>query len=362
MLSLVMMPISQQFRLYTQPSGALDPSTHVYANPKRWPLSNMTNRTGSVLWQHGDRPSASIKYGASAPALRMWTGLTPVASETTVVQPDNGVGGSPWSAVQYAASGEWGAALNTSGADAVLEHLTTTTLEASWYGKGSPDSDCVDAFGMDESGESNNNGISVEFEIAVPYAFNLTRNATTPAAIYISLSVYLRSRPHVPQNESAFVWYSTPVFDFQRPILKDNLYIDHSSNKLIISSFIGAVSSSKYVTVAPSSASSGNETWSEYRRFQYSFSTAEVERGIADGLARFPGHFSNGTTLPLYASSYCVPGFNLELEGTPGAGAGLRLRGLNISMVSNKEEVSTTTELPSASRLRSTTSIASFKS
>ena len=65
-----------------------------------------------------------------------------------------------------------------------------------------------------------------------------------------------------------------------------------------------------------------------------------VEQGIRDGLARFPKHFAN-QSLPLKASSYCVPGFNIELEATPGAGAGIRVRGLNISVLGSEERYQT---------------------
>jgi hypothetical protein len=61
-------------------------------------------------------------------------------------------------------------------------------------------------------------------------------------------------------------------------------------------------------------------------------SAAHVEQGIRDGLARFPSHFAN-KSLPFNASSYCVPGYNIELEATPGAGAGISVRGLNISVL-----------------------------
>eukprot|EP00040_Diaphanoeca_grandis_P000282 m.14981 g.14981 ORF g.14981 m.14981 type:complete len:75 (+) comp10368_c0_seq2:118-342(+) len=49
------------------------------------------------------------------------------------------------------------------------------------------------------------------------------------------------------------------------------------------------------------------------------------------GVATYPKHFPPG--FPPLAQDWCVPGFNVELEGTPGAGAGLGLRGLTISKV-----------------------------
>ena len=64
--------------------------------------------------------------------------------------------------------------------------------------------------------------------------------------------------------------------------------------------------------------------------YRYSVSSSQLERGIGDGLARFPSHFPKG--MPRNASDYCISGFNMELEATPGAGAGINLRGVTISV------------------------------
>ena len=59
-------------------------------------------------------------------------------------------------------------------------------------------------------------------------------------------------------------------------------------------------------------------------------SAANLEKGITDGLARFPSHFPKG--MPRSASDYCISGFNMELEATPGAGAGIGLKRATISV------------------------------
>ena len=138
-----------------------------------------------------------------------------------------------------------------------------------------------------------------------------------------------RSPPGTPQNRSAFIWYSTSIFDFQRNATRDAVFIDISSRKLIISGFVGH---SKYATAVDQSATSSNATWSDMKTFSYVVTASNVERGIADGMRKFPHHFVN-KTLPPKAWQYCVPGFNLELEATPGAGAGIAVRGLNITQI-----------------------------
>ena len=172
-------------RLYTQPKS-VDVATHAFANPRPWPLRNMTNMTGIVFWQRGDIPAVKLTTPVSIPGVQHWTGITTSPSAQAVAQPRAGV--APWSVVQYTPNGIWGAALNTTGADPVKEHLTTTTIESNWYGMGSPTSACANVFAQDGSG-----GFRVDFELSVPFAFHLQRNPTTPAAIYASLSVYLRS-------------------------------------------------------------------------------------------------------------------------------------------------------------------------
>ena len=307
--------------IYAQPMGAVDVPTHVFANPRPWPLPNMTSVTGCVAWQRGDPGGAELTTPFAADLTR-WTGLAAPAAEQAVVQPAAGLG-SPWASVQFTSDGTWGAALNTSGADPAAEHLTTTTLESNWV-----DADgagCVDAFG------GGRRGFAVELEMAVPFAFHEPRVLpTTPAAIYVSLSVYLRTPPGTPEARAAFIWYSTNLFDLERDVQQDHVFIDTSSRKLIISGPISGHSS--YNTAAAGSARARNASFGELLRFSYEVTAGQVEQGIRDGLARFPSHFAN-QSLPRNASGYCVPGFNLELEATPGAGAGIRVRGLNISVL-----------------------------
>ena len=126
----------------------------------------------------------------------------------------------------------------------------------------------------------------------------------------------------------AFIWYSTDLFDLGRDVSRDHVFIDLSSQKLIVSSHISGRSA--YNTAGEGSALSSNQTWLGRKRMSYTVTAAEVERGIRDGLARFPAHLAG---LPTKAAAYSVTGFNVQLEATPGAAAGLNLRRLNITAV-----------------------------
>ena len=316
----------QLLRMYTQPSGPIDVPSHVYANPKPWPLANMTNETGTTFWQRGDHPAAALTTpyaGQGDTDVAAWTGVQAQPHEQAQAEPVGG-SGCPWSSVQYTSGGVWGAALNTTGADPVSEHLSTTTLESNWYTDPIATT-CVDAF-RDGSGNVSS-GLAVEMELSVPFGFHGLRNgSTTPAAIYISLSLYLRGKA-----TSSFIWYSTSLFDLDRDVTRDHVFIDTSSDKLIISGTLSGHSA--YNKLVLGSALSRNTTFTEWLPFRWHVTAAHVEQGIRDGLARFPAHFANHT-LPTSAQDYCVPGFNIELEGTPEAGLGMRMRGLNISRVS----------------------------
>eukprot|EP00316_Scyphosphaera_apsteinii_P002232 CAMPEP_0119331688 /NCGR_PEP_ID=MMETSP1333-20130426/81133_1 /TAXON_ID=418940 /ORGANISM="Scyphosphaera apsteinii, Strain RCC1455" /LENGTH=306 /DNA_ID=CAMNT_0007341351 /DNA_START=154 /DNA_END=1074 /DNA_ORIENTATION=- len=304
----------------------------------------MTGVTASVAWQRGDTGGAMLTTPFTQD-LSLWTGQRAAAVEQAMVQ--SVVKREPWTAVQFTSDGIWGAALNTTGADQTAEHLTTTTLEAVWQGvrsqnhapRGYMDAHtrlvaalsqspsagtCVDAFG------NGRRGFAVELEMAAPFAFHEPRVLPSkPAAIYVSLSVYLHTPPGTPGKQAQFIWYSTPLFDLERDVEQDHVFIDIFSRKLIIS---GPVSGrSRYNTPTAGSSLARNATFG-LLRFSYEVTAAHVEQGIRDGLARFPSHFEN-QSLPLNASSYCVPGYSIELEATPGAGAGISVRGLNISIL-----------------------------
>ena len=98
---------------------------------------------------------------------------------------------------------------------------------------------------------------------------------------------------------------------------------------------------SQYNRASDGSALARNATFGadgKFLRFSYEVTAAHVEQGIRDGLARFPSHWAN-QSLPLNASDYCVPGYNIELEATPGAGAGIRMRGLTIDLLDEVVQV-----------------------
>jgi hypothetical protein len=296
--------------LYAQP-GEVPIDGHVFVNPTHWGPSN---DTASVMWQHG-HPDATLESpvvmnGSASPAITEWTGLSVAPSQQAQSKHSPPF---PWSAVQFSNSGEWGAALNTSGCNNSIEHLSTTTLEQAFR-------QCAKVWGSNQSG-----ALRVALNLTAPFAFK--QSSEKSCAVYASLSIYLRSKQKRANGESYFIWYSTNLFDFERDCTKDHVFVDISSQKLIVSSHLGH--GSAYVNTRPNSSPSSNRTWTAPRYLAYEITAANVEQGIQDGLARFPSHFPKG--LPSKASDWCVPAFNIELEATPGAGAGIRMSGLQIA-------------------------------
>ena len=308
--------------LYQQPMGQVDVPGHVYANPSPWPLPNRSETTYSVCWQRCCIGQSTVHTPfADEGAVASLTGVAVGPQQQAVVSPKGS--GVPWSAVQFSEDGVWGGVINTTGADPAKEPLTTTTLESSWGGQ-----NCVQVFAKDSNSSSSNahRGFAVELFLAVPTAFHGPRSQSVPAAVYVSLSVYLRSV--LPPTR--FIWYSTNLFDLDRDVVTDHVFIDTSSKKLIVSGPISGHSA--YNSAQPGSELARNTTTpgTHRIRFAYNVTSEHVEQGIRDGLKQFPGQLPD---LPMSASSYCLPGFNIELEATPGAGAGISVSGLNISVI-----------------------------
>ena len=164
----------------------------------------------------------------------------------------------------------------------------------------------------------------MEYELAVPTAFKKFLKENT-CAVYASLSINVHTKPGLPNH---FIWYETKVFDFGRDVMLDHVFIDTVSQKLIIASPLSGIS--KYHKLLHNSSKSSNKTWTNRKYFGYEVKSKHLEQGIADGLKAFPSHFPHG--MPTNASDYCISGFNLELEATPDAGAGINLHNLRIKI------------------------------
>ena len=75
-------------------------------------------------------------------------------------------------------------------------------------------------------GQGEKGGFQLELETAVPTAFHMVRVGGLLAAVYVSLSIYLRPRYlqtiHPPRR---FAWYSSKSFDLEQDVVTGVLLV-----------------------------------------------------------------------------------------------------------------------------------------
>ena len=297
--------------VYSQPKTAVDISTNVFPNPRSpWPRPSLINRTCSVFWQRNHLNGSLV---------------TPAYSSGRIQKQP--------ASLSNRSNKLFAAAKNGSRQRGKFHPLVCRSVLCKWHVRCRPQyhrckrgtfyyhdrnlfGTCLDVWNKNET------DFEVEYALAVPTAFKQYPK-DDQCAVYISLSIYVKSKEGLPQH---FIWYETKAFDYERDVVNDHVFIDTISRKLIISSPLSNVS--KYNAMLPKSSKSSSKAWQNRKYFGYKVASEHLERGIRDGLAKFPSHFPEG--LPLRAQDYCISGFNLELEATPNAGAGLNLRDLSI--------------------------------
>lgn len=184
------------------------------------------------------------------------------------------LGGTPWAVLQFGDNGEWGAAFNSTGDG---ESLTTYTLEASigrhnWTSVAPhvalvrPSASHILPLPCLASPRWTTNtrallflcfpqagSVQVELELDVPFAFKACPpDQSDHCAVYGSLSVYFSTISSIVPPR--FIWYSTDLFDLGRDVTNDHVFIDTSSQKLIVSSHVSP--SGTVALLSPSSRQS----------------------------------------------------------------------------------------------------------
>ena len=299
--------------LYAQPGGSLDLATHVFANPTanhgKWP--RFVNGTSIVFWQTHAGAALAIDTPTDADLSAQTRMPGPAVAPA---QQALSAGGAATQGAQYA-RGTLGLYLNTTGA---REALTTATIESSFMDgrKG-----CVPVW----SGGAGD-GLVVSLDLAAPTAAHCARGRAdgAPCAIYSTLSLNVHSR-----DFQHYMWYETSLFDLDRPVLRDNILFDQSSQQPIVHGFVGTRGgpASRYNARVAGSAPAFNGTRATAQRLAWRVAAEHVERAVADVKRRF-----NATGLPGDARDWCVGGFNIELEGTPATSAGVRVSNLALAI------------------------------
>ena len=310
-------PIYATSMLYSQPDGAIDLRASVFPNPTShgaWP--RFVNTTSIVFWQR-DAGAALAVDTPTAADLDAHTRLGPVTPDQQAVA----AGGEAAQGAQYA-HGVLGLYLNTSGApEKAHGGLTTETIESTWMqGR----TGCVAAW-------ADGGGVEVSLDLAAPTAARCARGAGAPCAIYSSLSLNVHS-----VDFKHYMWWETSLFDFQRPVLKDKILFDESSQQPIVHGFAakgtgGDGPVSRYNDAVAGSLPAFNDSRAAAQRLAWRVAGRHVERAVADVKKRFG---AGAAGLPGAASDWCIGGFNIELEATPNCSAGIRISNLTIALSS----------------------------
>ena len=272
----------------------LDNASIVRINPTSTPLDLAL----VDLWRLGAGPLANeTAWDVSA-----WTGsgLVGAAASRALLPPAN-VNGS--TAVQFA-GGVFGASLNLFTTPlAPTDSLGTITIENNWSPTTRVQPWAAPGRLLD---------MSVDYQ-----AFSAFR---TGVAVYSSWSLGISNNV-----TGRFVWYETALWDLDRDLGGDELWIDTISGNVIVHGVLGVPSA--FHTMAADSAASSSSVWAGFRTFHWTISAAEVAAAIKGAEAKF------NTTLGSDPSEWILVHTNIELEGTSNVRGAHSLKNMVVSLV-----------------------------
>lgn len=141
----------------------------------------------------------------------------------------------------------------------------------------------------------------------------------TGVAIYSSWSLGLFNRV-----TRRFVWWETAIFDLDRPLGGDQLWIDTISGNVIVHSVLSP-NPSAFHTKAADSADSGSATWASEALLHLTISGQQVSDAMAAASAKF------NTSLGSDAADWLLVHTNVEAEGTGSGRMGHSVRTMRIT-------------------------------
>lgn len=150
---------------------------------------------------------------------------------------------------------------------------------------------------------------------------------TVPTAHRTGVAVYTSWTLGIA-HASDFIWYETTLFDLDRPLGGDELWLDTISGSIIVHAPLTSAPSA-FHTLAPGSALASTTPWAGWRRFAFSISAAQVAGALHAANAKF------NRTLDTDPAHWRLVHMNVEVEGTPGdVRAGHALRDMRIEALS----------------------------
>jgi hypothetical protein len=150
-------------------------------------------------------------------------------------------------------------------------------------------------------------------ELSIQYQVPTARK--TGVAVYTSWTVGLATA-----SADSFVWYETALFDLDRPLGGDVVWLDTISGRPIVHGVLSQTQTSNFHRVFPDSANSATSTWAGFRRFHFAIEAAHVAAAMAAANAKF------NLTLSTDPADWRLVHTNVEVEGTAGGTAAHSLR------------------------------------
>lgn len=152
-------------------------------------------------------------------------------------------------------------------------------------------------------------GLELSIDYQVPTA------QKTGVAVYTSWTVGLATAA-----ANTFVWYETALFDLDRPLGGDVIWLDTISGRPIVHAVLSQTQPSRFHRVYPDSANSATTSWAGFRRFHFAIEAAHVAAAMAAANEKF------NLTLSTNPADWRLVHTNVEVEGTAGGVAAHSLR------------------------------------
>ncbi len=256
------------------------------------------------IWRLGDVKLQPVQWNVSE-----WTGLAVPEGTHGEFQLGLSPGVTGSSAVQYF-NGTFGAHLNTiTNPIQPNQSLATITIEYNW----SPETRVCPW--------ANASHLELSVMYQAPAA------ARQGVAVYSSWSLGLL---HAATRK--FVWFETALFDLERPLGGDVVWLDSISGNAIVHSALNG-QHSLFHTLLPDSAVSVSAPFSGLKLFHFTVSGDNIRAAMMAANSKFAG-----LNLSTVAAEWQLVHTNVEVEGTALGRCGHSLRLMNISRVFNEDE------------------------
>lgn len=300
LLALLCLPSAQPTVLYSQPIFLTPLENHTWVDPSG-PLIFDTTRL--IFWR--------LQHPKVAPTpvdqwdMGEYTGAPPPTPPATLSDTQLGLTpGTPGSSGVSYANGTFGGLLNLY-ANPVIQgqSLGTIVLEYNW--------------GLNTS---NAPFIGATSGLDLRVAMRVGSAAKTGVAVYSSWTIGLRNRV-----TTAFVWWETAIFDLDRDLGGDELWLDTISGSVIVHGVLGVPSA--FHSIGDDSGVSSNTPWVGERGFHFTVSGAQVGAAMEAAERKF------NVTLGTDYRDWALVHTNVEAEGTGEGRMGHTVRGMTIALL-----------------------------